>query len=252
MAKERCSRCGYDLREHDLHEHCPECNAAVALVYKEHPWWSGEMQVVLRRGLAWIAGSLGVLLLGGIARISLQTAGVPVLMVLWGLVQQALWLHGVQLATQYRHREVAVLRPWMRLAAGWMTAGVLALCVAPMSPTVVPGLWVTLARLLAWIAILLSCACLAAWLAMLARLMRMRRYMYPFLIVATASATIALLGGAGLFAGLITAGEKGLWTSVALTGPVLFCGPLLVWLLILCVTWGRVLHKENVALGLAR
>ena len=115
-----------------------------------------------------------------------------------------------------------------------------------------PILWVALVRLLAWIMTLAACAALAVWLAMLARLMRMRRYMWHFLIVAMALAAMALLGCSEL-SGILLARENGVWLGMVMQANVgLLPGPLLLWLLGLCVAWGRVLHKENVALGLAK
>jgi hypothetical protein len=252
MSNVRCSRCGYDLREHELHELCPECGAAVALVFKEHPWWSGEMQVRLRKGLVCLVGSLVVLILVLLFGMIQARMGLSVFefMVVLAAGQQALWLAGIWQATWYKNRELASLQPWMGLPAGIMTAALVALCVVNAQEGARSG-WVDLGvRMLVWAGVLGSCACLAGWLALLARLMEMRRYMWHFVVVGTVLAMLGSMEIAG-GVGLIGRFSSGTWVDAVGLGrlPLLPMVPVL-WLTAVCAWWAWRLQRENAALGL--
>lgn len=258
-----CSRCGYDLRQHELHERCPECGADVALFFKEHPWWSGEMQVVLRRGLGWLAWSLAVLLLApllawpmlpAIASGDLGAPAISVLMAVWIVVQQILWLRALWLCTSYHHREVAGARTLMRVGMWGMTVGLPLLAVATLASLstdtlalLAAGAWGSVA---AWSAVVFTAGCTAAWLGRLARLMEMPFYMWQFRVLALVLGTTVASSWAAAGIGFGTsavAGAVALWSAGVIVGWLA-----MLWLMALCAIWGHALHKENVALGVAK
>jgi hypothetical protein len=252
-----CSRCGYDLRQHELNERCPECGADVALVFKEHPWWSGEMQVVLRRGLRWLAGSLAVLLLAPLLIWPLLTLRgtdalgpleKALLTAVWIVVQQALWLRALWLITPYNHREVAGPRMVLRIGMWGMTGGLGLLCAATLLP--LPAVLTDALTVVAWSGITMASGCTAGFLGRLARLMDAPAHMWQFRGLAFVLGTTVASGWAAAWIGFGTSAAMGamaLWSAGVIVGWLA-----MLWLMALCAIWGRELHKENVALGMGR